>query len=195
MNILHYDSAQKKQEWADKFKRCYQLQESLGYCTEKNRWLRILKQQTQDESLTLYTQCSVHSKSLSWKLEFTWEKGILDALPSAAVKKANVTVGFINQGISSEYINSIHTNIFKSPHPRPKTVLTGHTWKKINSQNTNVMKNLLQKEQRKKALLITRSRTGYLQPKVGHCFEELLVRILAQRQVGTNQTAINWDQK
>lgn len=101
---------------------------------------------------------SVHSKSLCWKLEFTWEKEVLNAL-SAAVKKANMTAGFISQGISSKYINSIYANIFKSPHPRPKTVLTAHTWKKTNNQNTKVMKSLLQKEQRKKALLITRSRT------------------------------------
>lgn len=70
----------KKEEWADKFKKCFQLWESLGYCTERNRWLRRLKQQTWDEVLhSVLIAFSVHSKSLCWKLDFTWVKEVLTA--------------------------------------------------------------------------------------------------------------------
>lgn len=112
MNILNYDSAQKRRS------RLINLRDVISF---EKVWDTAQKKRDDSEDWNsrhgmkvlhyILNVFSVHSKSLCWKLEFTWEKEVLDALLSVAVKKANVTVGFISQQISSKYINSIYTNI------------------------------------------------------------------------------------
>lgn len=131
MNILNYDSAQKRRSGL------INLRDVISF---KKIWDTAQKEIDDSEDWNsrhgmkvlhyILNAFSVHNKGLCRKLEFTWEKKVLDALLSAAVKKTNMTVGFISQGISSKYINSIYTNIFKCPHPRPKPVLLAHIQKR-----------------------------------------------------------------